>query len=175
MVSLTDWVVVPDVRRVVGVGFWRSRTVRRYWLPYLLHRGMGLAKPGASYSYGIWQSVNFDQPKPTWTKLTDYPAGNFDAIKDVDGDPNYYGVCYMWARGLRLDLAPLGRAILARPTTDLRSDLAPPRTSHNPSLRVLHGRSGRAGKNDFRQQKPATLSTEYQRSTLTLTSRPLRS
>ena len=89
---LTDWVTVPDVRHVVGVGFGAAPPSGGNGYPTCYIAGWVSQNRGATYSYGLWQSINFDQPRPTWTKLIDYPAGNFDAIKDLDGDPNHYGV-----------------------------------------------------------------------------------
>jgi hypothetical protein len=95
----TDWVAVPDVRRVVGIGFGAAAPSGGTGYPTCFIAGWVSLNRGVTYSYGIWQSVNFDQPRPTWTKLIDYPAGNFDAIKDLDGDPNIYGVCYIGHAG----------------------------------------------------------------------------
>ena len=59
----------------------------------------GWVSRGIKYVYGIWYSTNFDQPVPTWDFITDYPNGNFDVVKDLDGDPNHFGVFYVALSG----------------------------------------------------------------------------
>jgi hypothetical protein len=87
----TDWTIVPNVTGVSAIGFGAEAQGASYPTCYIA----GWVNRGSSYVYGIWYSTNFDQPTPTWDFITDYPNGNFDVVKDLDGDPNYFGVFYI--------------------------------------------------------------------------------
>lgn len=76
--------------------------------------GFGAPGPGSDYpsvciagwiggtaeaNYGIWQSTSnfaaWQANTQTWTKLTDYPAGNFDFVKCISGDSNDWRKVYV--------------------------------------------------------------------------------
>jgi hypothetical protein len=87
----TDWTVVPNVTGVSAIGFGAPAPGASYPTCYMA----GWVNRGPSHVYGIWCSTDFDHSTPTWDFITDYPNGNFDVVKDLDGDPDRFGVFYI--------------------------------------------------------------------------------
>ena len=93
----------PFVRSTDGGATWRE-------VPGVLEVhafGFGKEAPGTSYpavfiagwvggAYGIWSSSSEGQ---SWTRIGDYPLGNLDEVKAMDGDKNTYGTVYVGFAG----------------------------------------------------------------------------
>ena len=83
-----SWSEVSNVLEVYACGFGKAAAGRDYPAIYL-----------AGYVNRVWGLWRSDDNAVTWTKIGDYPLGNFDLVKTVSGDMNVYGRVYVGLAG----------------------------------------------------------------------------
>ena len=82
------WTEVANVLEVYSFGFGKAATGSDY--PAIFIAGY------VNRVWGLWRS---DDNAVNWTKIGDWPLGNFDLIKTVAGDMNKFGRCYVGFAG----------------------------------------------------------------------------
>lgn len=93
-----NWSAVNNVLEAIDVGFGAPAPGQAYPAIYIA----GWVGGSSEFCYGIWRSID---NCGSWTRLTDYPGGNFDCVKCISGDSNTYGNVYVgflgsgWAYG----------------------------------------------------------------------------
>ena len=82
------WTSVKDVLEVFAFGFGKPRMPGSYPAIYIagwVHR-----------TYGLWRS---DDAAATWVSIGDFPLGNLDEVKTIDGDKDVFGKVYVGLSG----------------------------------------------------------------------------
>lgn len=82
------WKAVANVREVLSFGFGKPRAGAEY--PAIFIAGW------VSGAYGIWRS---DDNASTWKQIGEFPNGNLDTIKAVEGDKDTFGRVYLGFQG----------------------------------------------------------------------------
>jgi len=86
-----SFVNIPDVQCVYAFGFGKAAPNTDY--PAVYFAGLYRKTWGIYRSSGNLQAWNADRVQ--WTKIGDYPFGNYDVITCVEGDANEFGTVYV--------------------------------------------------------------------------------
>lgn len=95
-----NWTSVADMLEVYDFGFGKAAAGSDYPAIYV-----------AGYYKRAWGIYRSDDNAATWTKIGDFPNGNFDSIKSVAGDMNVYGRVYIGFSGSGAAVADLKPAV----------------------------------------------------------------
>jgi hypothetical protein len=80
----SQWQAVRTILHVRSFGFGKAAANSSY--PTLFAAGVVGGK------YGLWRSTN---EGASWQSIGDFPAGNLDYVKDIDGDKRAFGKFYL--------------------------------------------------------------------------------